>query len=124
VIIVAVVAAAATMRISNSLIFVCLAVARLVGATTEDGGAPNVPHNHNSTTQRKPNFIFIITDDQDLHMDSMKYQPNVQKHFIQQGTNFDKHYCTVALCCPSRVSLLTGRAAHNTNVTNIHPPYG
>ena len=68
---------------------------------------------------KKPNFIFIMTDDQDLHLNSLDYQPNVQKQFVQKGTWFKKHFCTVALCCPSRVSLLTGRAAHNTNVTDV-----
>jgi hypothetical protein len=72
----------------------------------------------------KPNIIFIITDDQDLHLNSLDYQPSVQKHFIQEGTWFKKHFCTVALCCPSRVSLLTGKAAHNTNVTDVSAPYG
>jgi N-acetylglucosamine-6-sulfatase len=72
----------------------------------------------------KPNFIFIITDDQDLLLDSVNYQPSVQKHFAQEGTWFKKHFCTVALCCPSRVSLLTGKAAHNTNVTDVAAPYG
>lgn len=72
----------------------------------------------------KPNFILIMTDDQDLLMDSVKYQPAVQKHFAQEGTWFKKHFCTVALCCPSRVSYLTGKAAHNTNVTDVSAPYG
>ena len=77
-----------------------------------------------ATASTKPNFIFIITDDQDLHLQSLNYQPAVQKYFAEQGTFFGKHYCTVALCCPSRVSLLTGRAAHNTNVTDVGGPYG
>lgn len=72
----------------------------------------------------KPNFIFIITDDQDLHLDSLEYQASVQKYFAQEGTWFKKHFCTIALCCPSRVSLLTGKAAHNTNVTDVSAPYG
>ncbi|KAI1339645.1 arylsulfatase precursor [Xylariaceae sp. FL0016] len=76
----------------------------------------------NGTT--KPNFIFIITDDQDLHLGSLDYQPAVKKHFAEQGTFFSKHFCTIAICCPSRVSLLTGRAAHNTNVTDVSAPYG
>ncbi|KAF1947425.1 arylsulfatase precursor [Clathrospora elynae] len=72
----------------------------------------------------KPNFIFIMTDDQDLHLNSIDYQQSVQKHFAQEGTWFKKHFCTVSLCCPSRVSLLTGKAAHNTNVTDVAAPYG
>lgn len=27
-------------------------------------------------------------------------------------------------CCPSRVNFFTGKAAHNTNVTGLSPPYG
>jgi len=83
---------------------------------------------HNATnaanTTTKPNFILIMTDDQDLHMDSLKYMPAVQKHFGNGGTFHEKHYCTVSQCCPSRVSLLTGKAAHNTNVTAVTEPYG
>lgn len=74
--------------------------------------------------QRRPNTVFILTDDQDLHMDSLAYMPYLQKHLADQGTTFARHYCTIALCCPSRVSLWTGRAAHNTNVTDVNPPYG
>ncbi|KAI0418450.1 arylsulfatase-like protein [Xylaria grammica] len=72
----------------------------------------------------RPNIVFILTDDQDLHMESLDYMPFVQKHLIDQGTSFRKHFCTTALCCPSRVSLLTGKAAHNTNVTDVFPPHG
>ncbi|KAI1074662.1 arylsulfatase precursor [Whalleya microplaca] len=72
----------------------------------------------------KPNFVFILTDDQDLRLGSLDHQPLVKKHIAEQGTTFNKHYCTIALCCPSRVSLLTGKAAHNTNVTDVSQPYG
>jgi N-acetylglucosamine-6-sulfatase len=73
---------------------------------------------------KRPNVVFILTDDQDLHMDSLDYMPLVQKHLIDQGTFYKRHFCTIALCCPSRVSLWTGKAAHNTNVTDVNPPYG
>lgn len=100
--------------------------AAMVLAVASAATMPNEPHNEtraaNGTT--KPNFIFIMTDDQDLHMDSLKYMPSVQKHFGNGGTFHEKHYCTVSQCCPSRVSLLTGKAAHNTNVTAVTEPYG
>jgi arylsulfatase A-like enzyme len=51
---------------------------------------------------------------QDLHMNSLDYLPHTKKHLIDEGTLFKKHFCTIALCCPSRVSLWTGKAAHNT----------
>ncbi|PHH61157.1 hypothetical protein CDD81_725 [Ophiocordyceps australis] len=72
----------------------------------------------------RPNFIFIMADDQDMHLGSLDYQPAVLKHFRDAGSWFVKHFCTVSICCPSRVSLLTGRAAHNTNVTDVELPYG
>ncbi|KAI0123938.1 arylsulfatase-like protein [Xylariales sp. AK1849] len=72
----------------------------------------------------RPNVVFILTDDQDLHMQSLDYMQHVQRHLIDQGTSFQRHFCTTALCCPSRVTLWTGKAAHNTNVTNVSPPYG
>lgn len=73
---------------------------------------------------KQPNIVFILTDDQDLHMDSLSYMPYLKKHLTDRGTSYQRHYCTVALCCPSRVSLWTGKAAHNTNVTDVNPPYG
>jgi len=73
---------------------------------------------------KQPNIVLILTDDQDLHMDSLSYMPHLKKHITDQGTSFHRHYCTVALCCPSRVSLWTGKAAHNTNVTDVNPPHG
>lgn len=72
----------------------------------------------------RPNVVFILTDDQDLHLDSLSYMPYLKKHLLDQGVFFRRHYCTIALCCPSRVSLWTGKAAHNTNVTDVNPPYG
>lgn len=75
-------------------------------------------------TEGQPNIVFIITDDQDVHMQSLDYMPLLQKYIKDEGTTFDNHYCTVSICCPSRINIWTGRAAHNTNVTDLRPPYG
>ena len=74
--------------------------------------------------RKQPNIVFILTDDQDLHMNSLDYTPLIRKHLLDQGTFYKCHYCTTAICCPSRVSLWTGKQAHNTNVTDVTPPYG
>lgn len=70
-----------------------------------------------ATIPKRSNVILVLTDDQDLHLNSLEYMPITLKHFRDEGTEFRKHYCTIAVCCPSRVSLLTGKMAHNTNVT-------
>ena len=88
-----------------------------VGASTADHGVAE-------PRAGKPNIVFILTDDQDKHLDSMDYMKSVQKHLVAEGTSFERHYCTVALCCPSRVNLLTGRLAHNTKVTDLRLPFG
>ena len=77
-----------------------------------------------TSQSRRPNIIFFLTDDQDIHLDSLSYQSFVQRHLIDEGLTFKRHFCTTALCCPSRVNLWTGKAAHNTNVTDVNPPYG
>ncbi|KAI4843147.1 arylsulfatase [Aureobasidium sp. EXF-8845] len=77
-----------------------------------------------SALAKQPNILFIITDDQDGHMGSIEHMPLLKKHLIDKGTSYENHFCTIAICCPSRVNLWTGRAAHNTNVTDVGPPYG
>ncbi|KAK3320357.1 alkaline-phosphatase-like protein [Cercophora scortea] len=76
------------------------------------------------SSKNQPNIVFILTDDQDVHMNSLDYLPLIKKHLIDQGTTYKRHYCTTAICCPARVSILTGRQAHNTNVTDVSPPHG
>ncbi|KAG9761368.1 Arylsulphatase, partial [Aureobasidium melanogenum] len=73
---------------------------------------------------RPPNIVFILTDDQDLLLSSLSCMPLVTKHLVSKGTYYNKHYCTTAVCCPARVTLMTGKAAHNTNITDVNPPYG
>jgi N-acetylglucosamine-6-sulfatase len=87
-------------------------------------GGSQKPLGQIEQTPKQPNIVFILTDDQDLHLNSLEHTPLTRKHLLEQGTFFQHHFCTVALCCPSRVSLWTGKAAHNTNVTDVNPPYG
>jgi arylsulfatase A-like enzyme len=79
-----------------------------------------------STLERAkgPNVVFILTDDQDVLMDSMDYMPKVKSLLTDHGTYYKHHYATVSLCCPSRVNMWTGKAAHNTNITDLKPPWG
>lgn len=71
-------------------------------------------NDHHRASAEKPNIVFIFTDDQDARLNSIDYMPNLQKHLVEQGTIHRNHYATIAVCCPSRVSLLRGQYAHNT----------
>lgn len=52
------------------------------------------------------------------------YQPALQKHLRSQGAEFDNHYVTTPVCCPSRTNILFGKYSHNTNMTDVFPPHG
>ena len=48
--------------------------------------------------------------------------PNTLRLIADKGVTFNRYYVPYPLCCPSRVSLLTGRYAHNHNVRGNVPP--
>ncbi|MGB7588941.1 MAG: sulfatase, partial [Solirubrobacterales bacterium] len=51
--------------------------------------------------------------------------PNTLDLIANRGMTFNRYYVSYPLCCPSRVSLLTGRYAHNHNVRgNVQPNGG
>ncbi|WIA39128.1 hypothetical protein OEZ86_005260 [Tetradesmus obliquus] len=75
---------------------------------------------------KKPNFVFILVDDQDKSYNSShpRYQPALHKYLRTQGTEFENHYVTTPVCCPSRTNILFGKYSHNTNMTDVFPPAG
>ena len=62
---------------------------------------------------KKPNILFIITDDQgEWAVESEKNRdiktPNL-KRLANQGVTFDEFYCTSPVCSPARASIVTGK---------------
>lgn len=108
----------------GNLRLIVAAAAGFSAAVATPDQQPLLPDDGSHLQRERPNVIFVLTDDQDVHLDSLKYMPLVRKHLLDHGTYFNKHYCTTALCCPSRATLWTGKAAHNTNITDVNPPYG
>ncbi len=70
----------------------------------------------------RPNIIFILTDDQPYH--TIQYMPTVRDVLVKQGVNFENGFLTTPLCCPSRVSILTGEYVHNYKVFTDRMPLG
>ncbi|KAL6236185.1 hypothetical protein BDW75DRAFT_229751 [Aspergillus navahoensis] len=75
-------------------------------------------------TAAKPNILFILTDDQGKYMGGLDHMPRLQDLLVQKGATYSKHFCSTAVCCPSRANIWTGRMPHNTNVTDVSLPYG
>jgi arylsulfatase A-like enzyme len=47
-----------------------------------------------AVADERPNIVFILTNDQDAHMSGLKHMPLAQKYLSDQGTTFERHYCT------------------------------
>ncbi len=62
-----------------------------------------------------PNVLVVVTDDQRTD-GTMQVLPTTQRWLFQEGTQFPNAVATTPLCCPSRVSMLTGQYAHNHRV--------
>ena len=72
-----------------------------------------------------PNVVVIQVDDMSSRLlfsrvkDGKRWVPalpNIRQYFIEGGTRFRRYYASNPLCAPSRATLLTGLAAHNTGV--------
>jgi N-acetylglucosamine-6-sulfatase len=65
--------------------------------------------------QRRPNVVFVLTDDLAWNLVTKRYMPHVIA-LEKQGMTFTNYFVTDSLCCPSRSSIFTGLVPHNTKV--------
>jgi N-acetylglucosamine-6-sulfatase len=75
--------------------------------------APTTPTPAPTIGTRRPNVVFILTDD--LAWNLVQFMPNVLK-MQKEGVTFANYFVTDSLCCPSRSSIFTGRYPHNTGI--------
>ena len=83
-------------------------------------------------TPERPSFVVIQTDDQTIDQlyasfgqPKLQAMPNTLNMIAKRGMTFNRYYVPYPLCCPSRVSLMTGRYAHNNGVKgNVQPNGG
>lgn len=75
---------------------------------------------------KKPNFVFILTDDHAAHaMSCYGSRINETPHLdriANEGMRFDNCFCTNSICTPSRASILTGTYNHVNGVTTLDTP--
>ena len=73
------------------------------------------------TPPPKPNIVFILVDDQDLLLNSLDLMDNLQKHLVQKGTFFSKHYGHVSQCCPVCERVKMAQRSWAPGFAHLHP---
>ncbi len=75
--------------------------------------------------EKKPNIIFIMTDQQSANMMSCSGNKYINTPAIDslaaKGTTFQRAYCTNPVCLPSRFSLISGRYPSEVKVRDNIP---
>ena len=61
-----------------------------------------------------PNVLIVLTDDQ---REGLEVMPKTRR-FFKTGARFPKAVVTTPLCCPSRISILSGLYVHNHGVSD------
>jgi arylsulfatase A-like enzyme len=82
---------------------------------TASGSAFSISTTQDAAAAVNPNILVIVTDDQ---RDGLEVMDATMRWFGQGGTQYTNMYATTPTCCPSRVSILTGRYAHNHKVSS------
>ena len=111
---------AAILRAAILLCFVSLLLVACSGKPGEPGRDEEVAETQE--LRQGPNFILILTDD--MRADELAMVPRLRTLLSEEGTTFENSFATNPVCCPSRVTLLTGRYSHNHRVMTNSPPFG
>ncbi len=86
------------------------------------GCAPEAPMTTTARTDKRPNVVVIMTDDQTVT--DLQFMPKTKDLLQAKGTYFANNFVSFPLCCPSRATAVTGQYAHNHGVLNNVPPDG
>lgn len=72
----------------------------------------------------RPNVVFILVDDLDEQLGTLDYMPLLEQELSEQGLTIADYFISDPVCCPARVTFLTGQYVHNHQVYMNQPPAG
>ena len=81
----------------------------------------------NSQSQKRPNIIFIMSDDHayqaiSAYSDQLIQTPNIDR-IAEEGMLFTNACVTNSICAPSRATILTGKHTHINGKIDNHMPF-
>ena len=85
----------------------------LLGITILGCGSDESREDHDASAQGKPNIVFVLTDD--MRADEFSRIEGFRE-LAAEGVSFENAYVTNPVCCPSRVTALTGKYSHSHGV--------
>lgn len=97
----------------------CLLVLALVPAPRVIGADnPSTVVSSTSSSSGRPDIVLILMDD--FSMELLATMPQAGR-MAEEGASYANSFVVDSLCCPSRTSLLTGQAPHQTGVLTNTP---
>lgn len=116
-----------TSLVGLAVLFPLAALLRKHGWKPEAENQQQRPERKESMATHRPNILVLCMDQWDTHMDvPADVRFPAMERLQAQGVSFDRYYCTVPICTPSRGSMWTGVHAKeaglwdNTNFAWIH----
>jgi len=97
-------------------------VAGAAGGLSFLPGCNGLGRAHAAEPARRPNIIYIMTDDHASHALScygskINTTPNLDR-IAREGMRLDNAFCTNSICAPCRAVVLTGKYSHLNGVTD------
>ncbi len=83
--------------------------------------------NETVTASKRPNIVFILTDDQRWDALGCMGNPVIQTPNIDrlaaQGVRFTNHFVTTSICCVSRASMFSGQYQRRHGIGDFNTPF-
>ena len=88
---------------------------------------PSVLFGKNNPEKRRPNIVFIMSDDHayqaiSAYSDKLIKTPNIDR-IAKNGIKFTQACVTNSICAPSRATILTGKHSHLNSKTDNYFPF-
>lgn len=99
---------------------VCLAVLLAYGIAI---GVPGPAVGDDGPVNR-PNIVLLLLDDQDAYSPMWEAMPITASLTRDRGLTFRNAFAPTPICTPGRVTLISGKLAHNSGVYTISGPTG